>query len=134
MLAAFMPGASARESSTQKLAAETRTTHEGCHFEGANICPPEDLEIVWMCFTHTQLAGYECPDLNEHLKVVNSQFRLVAAAGDNNQAALPQGSCSGVAECNQFIADCVGAGGEYVPEHNNPQGQPNLGSCGPAQD
>ena len=134
MLAAFLPGASARDASAQKLTADTRTTHEICHFEGANICPPEKLEIVWVCITTSQLAGYECPDLNEPLKAVSGQLKLAPSTGDNTQAALPQGSCSGVAECNQFIADCVGAGGDYVPEHENPQGEPNLGSCGPAQD
>lgn len=43
--------------------------------------------------------------------------------------AKPTGNCVGVNACNQFIADCVGAGGEFVEEHHNPKGQPNLGHC-----
>lgn len=35
--------------------------HEICIVEGANICPPEELEIVAPCITTSMLAGDECP-------------------------------------------------------------------------
>lgn len=35
---------------------------EICIVNGANICPPEPLEIVWTCITTGLLAGSECPE------------------------------------------------------------------------
>ena len=35
--------------------------HEICILEGANICPPEELDIVFPCITTSLLAGEECP-------------------------------------------------------------------------
>ena len=39
---------------------------EICVIEGANICPPEPLEIVAVCITTSELAGYECPDVPDN--------------------------------------------------------------------
>lgn len=33
-----------------------------CVIDGANICPPKPLEIVAVCITTSELAGYECPE------------------------------------------------------------------------
>lgn len=58
----------------------------------------------------------------------------MAARSQPRIPALPGGSCSGVQECNTFIAKCVGAGGEFVPGGTqSPSGQPTSGKCGPAQ-
>lgn len=54
--------------------------------------------------------------------------------GSGGTAALPSGSCSGIQGCNDFIAECVGAGGDFVPGGTrSPQGEPTSGSCGPAK-
>ncbi len=34
---------------------------EICIIEGANICPPEPFELIWVCITTGMLAGTECP-------------------------------------------------------------------------
>lgn len=39
---------------------------EICIVEGANICPPEDLDIVFPCITTGMLAGQTCPELPDH--------------------------------------------------------------------
>ncbi len=48
--------------------------------------------------------------------------------------AWPAGGCSGVVACNEFIAACVGAGGDYYPGTDNEFGQPTSGHCGPVTD
>ena len=39
----------------------TASEGEICIINGANICPPEPFEIVWICITTGMLAGSECP-------------------------------------------------------------------------
>lgn len=60
--------------------------------------------------------------------------KLAAPGGGGRTAALPGGSCSGVQGCNDFIAECVGAGGDFVPGGTeSPDGSPTSGSCGTAK-
>ncbi|NBD33234.1 MAG: hypothetical protein GVY17_09780 [Cyanobacteria bacterium] len=54
----------------------------------------------------------------------------LAAPGSGGNAAIDDGdTCSGVAACNDFIADCIGSGGEYVPIDHDDKGRPSAGSC-----
>lgn len=56
-------------------------------------------------------------------------FGIDLGSDDGTLEGKPAGDCVGVDACNQFIADCIGAGGKWKEEHHNPQGQPNLGHC-----
>lgn len=44
----------------------TRDEVEICIVDHANICPPEPLEIVWVCITTGMLAGQSCPEPPEN--------------------------------------------------------------------
>jgi hypothetical protein len=48
----------------RELGAATGAANEVeiCIVNGANICPPEPLEIVWTCITTGLPAGSECPE------------------------------------------------------------------------
>lgn len=39
---------------------------EICIVEGANICPPEELDIVFPCITTGMLAGQTCPEQHDN--------------------------------------------------------------------
>lgn len=49
---------------------------EICIVEGANICPPEDLDIVFPCITTGMLAGQSCPDAHHTIQRTPA-FRIV---------------------------------------------------------
>lgn len=67
-------------------------------------------------------------------EVVAPLGKLAAPGWGGRVAALPSGSCSGVQGCNDFIAECVGAGGDFVPGGTeSPDGSPTSGSCGTAK-
>lgn len=71
----------------------------------------------------------------DSLAIAEAPTRLgFVAPPSDDSAALPSGDCSGVSACNDFIAECVGAGGDFVPGSHNEQGQPTSGSCGPVRD
>lgn len=58
----------------------------------------------------------------------------LAAKPRSRVAALPKGSCSGAAACNDFIVKCAVAGGDYVPGRSyDSNGASTSGTCGPAQ-
>ncbi|MEL7050661.1 MAG: hypothetical protein ABG776_03910 [Cyanobacteria bacterium J06555_13] len=50
-------------------------------------------------------------------------------SGGGTSPVANAGSCSGVSDCNNFIAICIGGGGTYVPGTHNGQGQPTSGTC-----
>ncbi|MEM6451814.1 MAG: hypothetical protein AAF703_16045 [Cyanobacteria bacterium P01_D01_bin.105] len=49
--------------------------------------------------------------------------------GQGPTPADSAGSCNGVSDCNNFIANCIGSGGDYIPGTTNDEGQPTSGSC-----
>lgn len=53
---------------------------EICIVDGANICPPEPFEIVWVCITTGMLAGSECPPPPENATGPIATIRLRASA------------------------------------------------------
>ena len=52
--------------------AEQRDEVEVCIVDGANICPPEPLELVWTCITTGLLAGSECPEVEDSDAAANA--------------------------------------------------------------
>lgn len=55
---------------------------------------------------------------------------VIRTTGDEGPTPVANaGGCSGVNDCNNFIAICIGGGGTYVPGTHNSEGQPTSGSC-----
>ncbi|MEM1045481.1 MAG: hypothetical protein AAGL24_05000 [Pseudomonadota bacterium] len=98
-------------------------TLEICIVEGANICPPEPFEIIAVCITTSQLAGYECPTVPAsaetggvfvHLRSGSStaQVGCVERATDWCRAShtVTGGPLSGLINCIvSATKQCVGA-------------------------
>ncbi|WP_107669951.1 hypothetical protein [Cyanothece sp. BG0011] len=61
--------------------------------------------------------------------VPNNSGNLAAPDSGPNTAIGDGDTCSGVSGCNDFIAECIGGGGDYVPIEHNDKGQPTAGSC-----
>lgn len=65
-LALFGAASPAAEARGDFQVAPQAEKHEICILDGANICPPEELDIVFPCITTSLLAGEECPHHHGH--------------------------------------------------------------------
>jgi len=78
------------------------------------------------------------PKNSQIFKRANTNSKACAKSGGKNGAigglAVPGGvkTCSGVAACNEFIAECIANGGEFYPDEDKDDpnsGAPTAGAC-----